>query len=330
MREFVAMNQARLGLGTNARQNATHANPQPFFIGAPMDLKQRGSIQQTDSAQLMDVYAAQSGQYEQHAALEREVAHRLLERVEFQRREPARIIDLGCGTGYCAAALKRKYRKAEVVGLDFALPMCRLAANKSSFMRPVRVVCANISSLPFANQCADLLVANLSLQWSEDLSALFNGLRRVMRPGGLLLFSLPVTDSLKELKQACQAAGLEPGLGTFPDMHDIGDALLVAGFREPVMDAELITLTYPSLAAMLQELQAVGAGSYFKDYPALQSRSGEFAGHYPGVQANGSWPLTWEIAYGAAFGPEEGQPVRQGQGEVATFSVEALRGSRRN
>ncbi|HET6565823.1 MAG TPA: methyltransferase domain-containing protein [Xanthomonadales bacterium] len=294
-----------------------------------MDLKQRSSIQQVDPAQVMALYAEQCGQYEQHAALEREVAHRLLERVEFQRREPARIIDLGCGTGYCAAALKRKYRKAEVIGLDFALPMCRLAANKSTFMRPVRVVCANISSLPFANSCADLLVANPSLQWSADLAGLFNGLRRVMRPGGLLLFSLPVTDSLKELKQACESAGLGPGVGTFPDMHDIGDALLLAGFREPVMDAELITLTYPGLAAMLHELQAVGAASYFHDYAALQSRSGEFAAHYPRVQANNSWPLTWEIAYGAAFGPEEGQPVRQGKGEIATFSVEALRGTRR-
>lgn len=295
-----------------------------------MNLKQQSSIQRVDPAHLMAVYSQQAEQYEQHAALEREVADRLLERIDYQRRTPARIIDLGCGSGYCAAALKRKYRKAEVVGVDFALPMCRLTASKASFMRPLRVVCANISSLPFAHRSADLLVANLSLQWSADLTQLFNGLRRVMQPGGLLLFSLPVTDSLREMKQACQSAGLESGIGTFPDIHDIGDALLAAGFRDPVMDAELITLNYPSLAAMLQELKAVGASSYFNDFMALQSISDRFAAHYPVAQNATLWPLSWEIAYGAAFGPEEGQPVRSGGVEVATFSVEALRGSRRS
>jgi malonyl-CoA O-methyltransferase len=146
----------------------------------------------------------------------------------------------------------------------------------------------------------------------------------------LLLFSLPVTDSLRELKQACQSAELESGIGNFPDIHDIGDALLAAGFRDPVMDAELITLNYPNLAALLQELEAVGASSYFNDFTALQSVSDKFAAHYPVAQATARWPLSWEIAYGAAFGPEEGQPIRSGGVEVATFSVEALRGSRRS
>lgn len=295
-----------------------------------MSLRQSPTIQQLDPAQLLAVYSQQAEHYEQHAALEREVADRLLERVEYQRREPGRIIDLGCGSGYCAAALKRKYRKAEVVGVDFALPMCRLTATKASFMRPLRVVCANISSLPFAHRSADLLVANLSLQWTADLATLFNGLRRVMRPGGLLLFSLPVTDSLRELKQACQNAQLESGVGIFPDIHDIGDSLLAAGFRDPVLDAELITLTYPGLAALLQELHAVGASSYINNFRGLRENTGELAAHYPGVQAGARWPLTWEIAYGVAFGPEEGQPVRSGGVEEATFSVEALRGSRRS
>jgi malonyl-CoA O-methyltransferase len=195
-------------------------------------------------------------------------------------------------------------------------------------MRSLRVVCANISSLPFARSSADLLVANLSLQWSADLATLFNGLRRVMRPGGLLLFSLPVTDSLKELKQACQNAGLESGVGVFPDMHDIGDALLAAGFQQPVIDAELITLTYPDLAALLQELHAVGASSYIRNFKGIQAEPDRLAAHYPDVRATARWPLSWEIAYGVAFGPEEGQPVRSGGVDVATFSVEALRGSR--
>jgi malonyl-CoA O-methyltransferase len=288
-----------------------------------------GSTQQVDQARLEQIYSQQAGNYDQFAVLEREVADRLLERVEFQRREPARIIDLGCGTGYCAAQLKRRYRKAEVVAVDFAWPMCRLTATRSSFLRPLRVVCANISSLPFAHRSADLLVANLSLQWTANLPELFNGLRRVLRPGGLLLFSMPVTDSLLELRQAGAAAGLDTGLADFPDMHDIGDALQASGFREPVMAAEHITLTYPSLEALLREIDAVGAASYFGSFETLRENSGKVIANYPGAHAAGRWPLSWEISYGAAFGPEEGQPVRSGGVETATFSVEALRGSRR-
>ncbi len=282
-----------------------------------------------ETSQLRALFEQQAAIYDQHAALEREVADRLLERVSFQRREPGRIIDLGCGTGYCAAALKRQFRKAEVLAVDFALPMCRLSARKSTFLRPLRVVCANVSSLPLAHRSADLLVANLSLQWAVERAELFNGLRRVLRPGGLLLLSLPGTDSLKELKQASQSAGLMDAIVDFPDMHDIGDELLAAGFREPVMDAELITLTYPSQTALMKEFQAIGAGSYCRDFNALQAKSGEISTAYPLDPDSASWPLSWEIVYGMAFGPEEGQPVRGGGVETATFSVEALRGSRR-
>ncbi len=282
-----------------------------------------------EAKHLRALFEQQAAHYDQHAVLEREVANRLLERVSFQRREPERIVDLGCGSGYCAAELKRRYRKAEVVCVDFALGMCRLAVKKATFMRPLRVVCANISSLPLAARSADLLVANLSLQWTADLPELFNGLRRVLRPGGLLLFSLPGTDSLKELKQASANAGMRNAIRDFPDMHDLGDALLAAGFREPVMDAERITLTYPGMSALLEELEAQGAGSYCHDFKALHGQSEQIAANYPSDGQSGIWPLSWEIAYGAAFGPEDGQPVRSGGVELASFSVDALRNSRR-
>jgi len=282
-----------------------------------------------ETSQLRALFEQQAAIYDQHAALEREVADRLLERLSFQRREPGRIIDLGCGTGYCAAALKQRYRKADVIAVDFALPMCRLSARKSSFLRPLRVVCANVESLPLAHRSADLLVANLSLQWAVDRAEVFNGLRRVLRPGGMLLLSFPGTDSLMELKQACQRLGLMDAVGEFPDMHDIGDALLAAGFREPVMEAERITLTYPTQVALMKELEAQGAGGYCSDFNRLREKSSEISAAYSLDPASGKWPLSWEVVYGMAFGPEEGQPVRSGGVETATFSLEALRGSRR-
>ena len=251
-------------------------------------------------SQVRAIFEQAAARYDQYAVLEREVADRLLERIEFQRREPLRIIDLGCGSGYCAEALKRRYRKAEVIAVDFALPMCRLAAARSAFLRPLRAVCAEVSSLPFASRSADLVVANLALHWAEDLPRLFNGLRLILRPGGLLLFSIPGTDSLKEMKIASNKAGLSNAIREFRDMHDIGDALLAAGFREPVMDAETITVSYRNYANLLEELQATGASSYFHDWDEMLRVSPKLEASHQKSSGETTWPLGWEMVYGAA------------------------------
>ena len=113
-------------------------------------------------------------------------------------------------------------------------------------------------------------------------------------------------------------------------MHDIGDSLMAAGFSEPVMDSERITIEYQQFETLLSELEATGANTHFGDWTKLTRLSHVLAESYLPYRKNGRYPVTWEIVYGAAFGPGAGQPIKTSEGDVAAFSVDYLRGSRPN
>jgi malonyl-CoA O-methyltransferase len=129
---------------------------------------------------------------------------------------------------------------------------------------------------------------------------------------------------MRELRGACAASALTAGFGKFPDLHDTGDSLVAAGFADPVMDSETIALDYGSIQDLLADLEGTGAAQHCTDWAAVRAAAETLRTHWP-QGPGGRLALGWEIVYGVAFGPDEGQPVRRGGGEEATFSVEALR-----
>jgi len=273
------------------------------------------------------VFERIADRYDRHAVLENEVGQRLAERLVFQRLEPRSIVDLGCGTGTLAATLKRRYRPAEVLGIDISAAMCRRTRHQSTWRRPLRAVCADLRTLPLAAGSADLLISNLALQWCTDFAAIFAGFRRVLRPGGLLLFSNLGPASMREWRSLDPwPRVLHPDAG-FVDMHELGDALVAAGFAEPVMDSEILTLCYRNLDDLIGDLDATGAASHLLDWPPKDTFLDALREAYPPSAQADRFPLSWEIVYGMAFGPPEGQPIRGRDGDTATFSVAALRQS---
>ena len=278
---------------------------------------------------IREAFDAAAPRYDRHAALEREVASRLLDRVAFRRDEPRLVLDLGCGTGGGAEALKKSFRKAQVVALDFAPGMVRAARGRSRLTRPLHAVNADMAGLPFSRHSVDLAFCNLALPWLADPVRFFGEALRVLRPGGMLLFSAFGPDSLEQLDAAASAAGCAVEASGFPDLLELGDALTATGFREPVMDVDRITLDYPDVAAMFDELEATGTALLVDGWPELKAEPEALAAHWPGRTRDGRVPLGFEIVYGAAFGPPEGQPRRTDKGEEATFSVDSLLKSRR-
>ena len=267
--------------------------------------------------------------YDRHAALEQEVCRRLLERCAFQRLAPRSILDLGCGTGEGSQALKQKFRQARVVGLDFAPRMLARLRRRSSLLRPLRAVCGDINRLPFARSSMDLLFSSMVVHWSRDLASVFDECRRVLRPDGMLLFATLGPGSLGELGEACAQAGIAASVEPLPDLLQIGDALMAAGFREPVMDMERITLQYPAPAALLQELECTGSSQLIRGWSECRAQQTKLEATLVAPRSEGRAPVTFEVLYGTAFGPPEGQPRRTAGGEVATFSVDSLLKSRR-
>jgi malonyl-CoA O-methyltransferase len=272
--------------------------------------------------------------YDHYAVLQREIESRLLERVDFQRHEPEVILDLGCGTGSASRTLAGLFQQANVIALDWAPAMLAIAGKVDpGSIGGMNRLCADMHLLPLAARSVDLVFSSLALQWSYDLPAVFGEFRRIMKPHAMLIFTCFGPDTLHELKQAWRAVDDLPHVNDYPDMHDIGDELVAAGFREPVMDAERLTLEYPDVMSLMRELKGIGAHNVAsRRLHGLtgKSRLKTMLSAYEQFRRGDRYPASYEIIYGTAFAPAEGQPVKTAEGDVATFSIDALRSSSKN
>ena len=285
-----------------------------------------------DQGQVRRNFAGAAATYEQHDALQREVQTHLLERLTFYLETPQRVIDVGAGTGRGTALLKRRYPGAEVMAIDLALPMLRAAKRHSSWLKPFDRVCAEATALPLADHSVDVLYSNLCFQWVDDLASLFGECMRVLKPGGFMVFSSFGPDTLMELRAAWAEADQRAHVGRFLDMHDVGDAMLAAGLRDPVLDVFRYTLTYSEPRKLLQELQGLGATNADRQRErglTGKSRYRRMLAAYEAMRVDGRIPATWEVVSAHAWGPPAGQPRRVGGREIASFSIDKLRGSRR-
>jgi malonyl-CoA O-methyltransferase len=270
--------------------------------------------------------------YDAAAALQREVEDRLLESLEHAKRVPARVLDLGAGPGRGSAILKRRFPKAQVVATDAAFGMLVGAKRRAGWLRPFQRVCGEAEHLPFADGAFDLVYSNLCLQWCPDLPRVFEELRRVLAPDGLLLLSTFGPETLFELREAYAAVDRAPHVNRFFDIATFGDAMLAAGFRDPVLDRENLVVTYADARDLMRDLKAIGASN--ADAARARGLGGKtrlarVLEAYEVHRRDGALPATYEVIYAQAFGPDPTQPRRGRGGEIAAFPVERLRGSRR-
>jgi len=246
--------------------------------------------------------------YDRAAVLQREIADRMLERLDYVRLEPLTIVDLGCGTGYAVEPLQRRYRKARVLALDFALNMVREASRRGSWLNRPRCLCADAEALPLADGSVDLVFSNATLQWCTDVEHTFGELLRVLRPGGLLLFSTFGPDTLRELRESWAVADGYSHVNLFLDMHDVGDALVRARFADPVMDAERITVTFDRVRDLMQDLKLLGAHNVTAERPRRLTGRRRLAAveqAYEPHRREGRLPATYEVVYGHAWVPDQ-------------------------
>lgn len=281
-----------------------------------------------DRRQLRRSFGRAASRYTEAAALQREVEARLLDQLAYlDDRQPQRILDLGSGPGRAAGAMKKRWPKADVIAVDAALPMLREVPRHTRFWRPVRRVNADVSKLPFADQSTDLIFSSLCLQWLDDLPAVLSEFRRVLRPGGLLLFSTFGPETLSELRDAYLASGETPPLSPFAAIQQVGDALLAAGFKDPVLDRDRYTLTYPDLRTLMHELRAIGAGDARADRRrglGGRARLQRVTANYENLRRDGVLPSTWEVITAQAWGPAPGAPRRDGGADLASFPADRI------
>jgi len=269
-----------------------------------------------DKKQVRRAFSRAAADYDAAAVLQREVCTRMLERLEYIKLQPRRIMDAGSGTGWGTRRLTQQYPAAQMIALDIASGMLLAARGTSGWWQKLfggarqMQVCGDMEALPLAANSIGMVWSNLAMQWCNDLPATFTELHRVLEVEGLLMFSTFGPDTLKELRQAFNGVDRHNHFNRFTDMHDIGDMLVHSGFAEPVMDMEYITLTYDDVRGVLQDLKAIGANN------ATGGRSRGLMGknawallteNYERLRSNGKLPATFEVVYGHAWKPQPKQ-----------------------
>lgn len=255
--------------------------------------------------------------YDRFAGVQREITLRLLERLDLSRLDPACVIDLGAGTGDGTAQLRRRYPRAQIIAADFSHAMLQQSRKRES---ACDAVVADAFQLPLAADAVDLIFSSSTLQWCLPLVDVLQEIGRVLRPGGLLMFSTYGPDTLRELDAARQASGMDGGVNEFSDMHPIGDLLLEGGYQDPVLDVERLDVSYASVRDLVQELKGIGSSRLGP--PAAQTftrrRWEALADAYP-VDDQGRVHATYEVIFGHALAP-----VSRTDGETTTVPVAAI------
>ena len=281
-----------------------------------------------DARAIRRSFDAAAASYDLHAALQREVADRLLARLDFTTVKPAVILDLGAGTGYCTGLLERRWPRAQIVLADLAPAMLATARRGGPrFFSKRHFVCTDARALPFAPGSVDLIVSSLTLQWCEDLGAVFADCARALKPGGLLLFSTLGPDTLRELRAAWAAVDDAPHVNRFHDMHIVGDALIHSGFSSPVMEREDLTVTYAEVLGLMRDLKGIGAhNTHQQRARALYGRRQltRLAEAYERFRRDGLLPATYETIYGHAWAPQRDTRPQDGS-TVATYPLSQLK-----
>jgi len=290
-----------------------------------------------DFAEVRRAFDHAAASYDAHAVLQREVCDRLLERLDFMSLQPGRVLDVGTGTGYGLAHLRSRYAASEFCALDIAPAMLKVTRTRLPLQTWARrvlhrlapspaevnhLVCADMERLPLSPNSMDLVWSSLAIQWAHDLEATFKGFHQVLAPGGLLIFATFGPDTLKELREAFAAIDDAPHVNRFIDLHDIGDMLIHAGFSSPVMEMEMLTLTYADLKTLMRDLKGIGA------HNAASARRRGLLGKtawsrleqaYEMQRCDERLPATFEVIYGHAWA---GDKTRREDGrQVIQFNI---------
>lgn len=269
-------------------------------------------------------FSGATSSYDEHAELQREIGRRLLAHLEFTKINPSDILDIGCGTGFFTRLLAEKYTKAHIYASDISENMvCHTKAQHAKrlpWQRKYHHSVSDAVALPFKDASFDLVTSNLAMQWVPEAQAMMKEMRRVLKPGGLILFSTFGRRTLVELKQTLAHVNPEHTSSVLPfaDVMSLGNSLGECAVEDHVTDSDLFTLTYPDAISLMRELKGLGASA-----KAIKGRSGGLYGrallrdienHYAEhfQHEDGRIHATFEALYAQAWFKEYNYADREG------------------
>lgn len=274
-----------------------------------MDSRKENEIQAyaLDKHRVQSAFDQAAATYDEAAVLQHEVGKRIMERLALIKITPEIVVDIGSGTGRLTSAVIKRYADSTIYALDLA-PAMLAYARQHTIPHPRGFICADAEQLPFCNHSVELIVSNVTLQWCSDLELALREFQRILKPGGLLMFTTFGPDTLKELRMSWHGIDAYNHVNAFFDMHDIGDALRRIGFSDAVMDLEQFTLTYQEATTLMRDLKAVGAHNVTAGRPlglTGKDRLQQVIKAYENFRMDdGLLPATYEVIYGHAWAPQ--------------------------
>ncbi len=268
-----------------------------------------------------------------------EIAQRMIERLQYIRITPTKILDMGCGPGLRVEALQNLYPKASYLGIDSCETFIQEAQSKYTArgldilwkkfnaQKTPEFLLKDMGTTELAPESAEMIWSNLALHWHPSPEQVMLEWRRLLKVGGLCMFSCFGPHTFIELREAVARAGIQTAMMPFVDMHDFGDIMLENGFVDPVMDQEMITLTYKTPEKLLADVYQLGGNPSIGRMGGLRGRQWYqklLSGIEQGRKADGLLHLTLEIAYGHAWR----SAVMKGVAGETRISLSAIGGRR--
>jgi malonyl-CoA O-methyltransferase len=261
------------------------------------------SIDASQKKRIARSFSRAAETYDSVADFQREVGEVLLKKINKNdlKTDVEVAIDLGCGTGYFGESLQALFPHASIVGIDLAEGMLQTARarNKKKFTW----LCGDAENLPLANACADVIFSNLALQWCDNLNGLFLELHRVLKPGGLLLFSTLGPMTLHELKSAWAEVDDYVHVNEFKPIQEVREGLQQNALSLLHCENNIRVLQFEKLTELMRELKALGAHNVNREQ--LQGLTGRkkiaaFKSAYENVRCDKFLPATYDVFYLAA------------------------------
>jgi malonyl-CoA O-methyltransferase len=254
--------------------------------------------------------------------LHREVAQRMAQRLAIIKTQPQRVLDWWAQIGGSEESLAAAYPKVERISVEPAQTW--QAAPERPWWARWRSQAAPLRDDAVPDASAQLLWANMMLHAVADPQALFTRWHRALAIDGFVMFSTLGPDTLRELRALYARLGWPPPMAELVDMHDLGDMLVHAGFADPVMDQEPLTLTWATPQALLEELRTLGGNAHPQRFAALRTprwRERLHAALRETAGADGRIAMRFELVYGHAFKPTPRVRVA----EEATVSLQDMK-----
>ncbi|MGR5061503.1 malonyl-ACP O-methyltransferase BioC [Photobacterium sp. DNB22_13_2] len=252
----------------------------------------------TDKQAIADAFGKAAKHYDQSAAFQRQVGHHLLAKLPVLNVAGSQVLDLGCGTGYFSQQLQQ--RGMQVCATDLSSLMLEQARLRCG--EGISYVEGDAECLPLPDNQFDFAFTSLALQWCDDLSVPLRELRRVVKPGGKIVFSTLAEGSLYELTRAWEQVDQYQHVNQFLSQKAIKLALAQAGCTEVDLEFEPITMYYRSAVDLMKDLKGIGATHIHqgrkaglasrKTFKALESAYDEF--RHEGNQL----PATYQVCFG--------------------------------